>query len=361
MDDKKRKIIMISISVAILIIAIIAIAFTVLKKPKKEEVVVEDIYKLPQHVMYYVNDDIYDEKIDKATINNDIKVDFTQYDIKSSYKKNLNIDLQKDLTMIQSNKGNIYGLYDGSVVSVNFSNKIRKITPENENVFCFKMYEGNIIRYSQITDLNGKQEYALTVSNLYNEENKILSNEKVKSLDVDKDGIYVVYETGKLKDKIVRYLWTDYQEFVIEEDSSDKIVKAEDWIYYINRKDGDKIYRVYKDGTRKNKITDNKVELSETAKKSYDGSSFMNGYLDTLYYIDSQDGNKLYKLEVSENQKEVISKENIKSFKLIDGYIYYTLNDKEGLYVMHKDGTYVNKILDKDPKQYVVIINEIAM
>ncbi len=358
MDDKKRKIIMISVTVAVILIVLIVSVIVILKKPKEQAVVYEDIYKLPTHVMYYINEDIYDEDIDKATIDPNIKVDFTEYNVKQGKKKNLNVDLQKDLSMVQTNKGNIYGLYDGSVVSVNLSNKIRKISPDNEQVLAFKMHEGNIIKYALVTDLSGKQAYNLTVSNMYNDDRKLLSEEKVKSLDVDKDGIYVVYETGKLKDKIVRYLWNDYSEVVIEEDASDKIVKIEDWIYYINKTNGDRIYRVYKDGTRKNKITENKIEISEENKTKFDGSNFMAGYLDTLYYIDSVD-NKLYKLEVSENQREVISDKKIKSFKLENGYIYYSLKDEDGLYVMHQDGTYVNKILNKTPKEYVVFVNEV--
>ena len=356
MGNNSKKIIMIIITIIVVISVIAAAAIIIVKNSEEEVVVQEDIYKLPDQALYYINDSIYKDGIDPSTINKNIKVDYTEFKVKQGNKKNLNIDIKNELTLLQKNKNVMYGLYEGAIVTINEVNKIRKITPEDEKVISFKVKGDNIVKYVERTrDKAKKKEYALEVFNLYNESVKGVAIEQIKTFDVDEDGIYFVYASGKLKDKIIRVLWNNYTNVIIGDDLTDQIVKVEDWIYYINKSKDNQLVRLYKDGTKKEIVSKSKLEVPKKQVGKYWADGYISGYLDTLYYINTEDNSKLYKVQISTGAQAPITNESVETFKLENGYIYYTLNTEEGLFVMHEDGTHVNKILKETPPDYIAL------
>ena len=399
---RQKNMIMIVASVIMGVLIIGTATVTLLKDfNKTDEVVKKDIYELPNQTVYFVNDFIYDEGIDPKTIDKNIQVDYTRYILKDNLKQNLNINLVNKLTNLQKNKNEMYGLYENAIVILNDVNKIRKLTPEEDKILDFKIKGDNILKYVERTIEDNKQKtVALELYNMYDKTTKQIIDKGIKSFDMDEDGIYFIADDKNMKDKLIRIVWnSEYQKVDLGEVKTDNIVKIEDWIYFIDQaEENNQLCRIYKDGSKREtvtkekfKIVEEKLEEKEETKKEEDkkeedkkeedkkeenkkdkkiklkletpkqfkkassASGYIAGYLDTLYYINTIDGNKLYKIQLSTKEETPIINNSVKEFKLENGYIYYTLDNEEGVNVMSESGVFIKKILNQTPSQYVVL------
>lgn len=394
---RQKNMIMIVASVIMGVLIIGTATVTLLKDfNKTDEVVKKDIYELPNQTVYFVNDFIYDEGIDPKTIDKNIQVDYTRYILKDNLKQNLNINLVNKLTNLQKNKNEMYGLYENAIVILNDVNKIRKLTPEEDKILDFKIKGDNILKYVERTIEDNKQKtVALELYNMYDKTTKQIIDKEIKSFDMDEDGIYFIADDKNMKDKLIRIVWnSEYQKVDLGEVKTDNIVKIEDWIYFIDQaEENNQLCRIYKDGSKRETVTKEKFKIVEEKleekeenkkeenkkeedkkeenkkdkkiklkletpkqfKKASSASGYLAGYLDTLYYINTIDGNKLYKIQLSTKEETPIINNSVKEFKLENGYIYYTLDNEEGVNVMSESGVFIKKILNQTPSQYVVL------
>lgn len=357
MGSKSKKIIMIIITIFVIFIVGTLATMFILTKFKKEEVVVqESVYKLPEQTLYYVNDAIYkNEGVNPETIDENIKVDFTEYKLKENVRNNLNINFESEIIDLQKNKNSIYGLYDDSIVILNSINKIRRITSEYEKIIAYKIKGDYVLKYTEPgKNALDKKKKSIELFNLYNSANFQISTDEVKTFDMDSDGIYVVCANGKNKNKLVRTIWSDKNKVIINDDETDQIVKIGDWIYYINKSKNNELYRVYKDGTKKESLSNQKLEIPESQKGKYYADNYIAGYLDNLYYINTADNNKLYKMQLSTKEQKPLINKNVETFKLENGYIYYTVKNENGLYIINENGENDCKILTHTPQEYII-------
>ena len=71
------------------------------------------------------------------------------------------------------------------------------------------------------------------------------------------------------------------------------VARQGDWIYYRNSSDGYKLYKVKTDGSGREKIND-------------DSSWFINVVGDWIYYVNADDGYKLYKVKTDGSGRQVV-------------------------------------------------------
>jgi hypothetical protein len=117
---------------------------------------------------------------------------------------------------------------------------------------------------------------------------------------------YINYNTKKL-----RRAKLDQSEFkVLSSDnfSNNRYVIYNDWIFYGNSSDGDKLYKMRIDGTGKVKVTD---DLVYTLK-----------IVDDYVYFHSKDSNFI-KVKIDGTNKSIITKNATDNEKIINGWIYY--------------------------------------
>jgi len=114
------------------------------------------------------------------------------------------------------------------------------------------------------------------------------------------------------------------------------------WIYYRNSGDGNKLYKVKTDGTGKTKISD-------------DSPIFINVVSDWIYYSNDNDDGKIYKIRTDGTERTKLNNESSGNILVKDGWIYYsevigpreyaaTLYNCWDIYRMKCDGTSISTI-----------------
>lgn len=218
---------------------------------------------------------------------------------------------------------NIYGIKDGKLIKIDTNSK--KITSKeivSANVKGYAMYREDIYAY-----LSGEGvETGVYYVDEINEPKKIINTEVLQML-VDANNIYIVNKDKK----IVRYNKDGQGETILaNEYTSGGIIQDEKNIYFANLGADSKLYKI-------EKSTGKVVALSKTGATlntvtNMDGYSFMGVYDNEIYYINTKDGNKLYKSGLSLKEDEKILEDNIQILDVINGTIFYKVNGDIGVY-----------------------------
>ncbi len=107
---------------------------------------------------------------------------------------------------------------------------------------------------------------------------------------------------------------------------------TEDWVYYSNRDDNNRLYKVMYDGTGRSAISDS-------------GSWFLNISSDWLYYLDENDNYKIYRIRNDGTGKSRIGDDMAWSIIIYEDWIYYINRSDEGkIYRIRTDASSKEKI-----------------
>ncbi len=114
---------------------------------------------------------------------------------------------------------------------------------------------------------------------------------------------------------------------VISSDAAWFINIIGDWIYYSNRDDNNRIYKIKTDGSGRATLTDG-------------GSWFVTVVEDWIYYISEDDNYQLAKIELNGDNKTIISEDSAWFINISDGWIYYiNRSDQDKIYRIKADGS----------------------
>jgi len=102
----------------------------------------------------------------------------------------------------------------------------------------------------------------------------------------------------------------------------------DDWIYYVNDNDSNKIYKIRSDGTGRQKLNE-------------DDSLYLNVIGSWLYYSNEKDGNKIYKIRTDGTGRQKVNNDCSSELNVIGDWIYYVckIDDNNKIYKIHTDGT----------------------
>ena len=124
----------------------------------------------------------------------------------------------------------------------------------------------------------------------------------------------------------------------INEDDCNNVKVSGNWIYYINSGDGYKMYRVKTDGSMKTRLSEDRIQ-------GYTVSG------DWIFYSNWDDVSSIYKMKTDGSLRTKICSESA-VFDLIaaDGWIYFmNINDNFKIYKVKPDGAEKTKICDDKP------------
>ncbi|MDZ4132821.1 MAG: DUF5050 domain-containing protein, partial [Dethiobacteria bacterium] len=114
---------------------------------------------------------------------------------------------------------------------------------------------------------------------------------------------------------------------VISSDAAWFINVLGDWIYYSNRDDNNRIYKIKTDGSGRATLTDG-------------GSWFITAVDDWIYYISEDDNFQLAKIDLNGDNKTIISEDSTWFINIADGWIYYiNRSDQDKIYRIKPDGS----------------------
>jgi len=160
----------------------------------------------------------------------------------------------------------------------------------------------------------------------------------------------------------------------ISVDSAWFINVSGDNVYYSNRDDNNRIYRVSRNGSNRESLTDNGAwfvtlvdgwlyYLDEAdnyrlyristggegrTRLSEDSAWYICIEDDWIYYVNRDDGDKIYRVSSDAGQKEKINDSSSCCINVVDGWIYYSNEDDgSGIYKMKIDGSENEKVIDQ--------------
>lgn len=218
----------------------------------------------------------------------------------------------------------------------------------------------------------------------------------------NEDGLSLVGDAPDVYDTTIVGEWIyyseDYDIFKIKLDGSEKTKFADagicyemivlgDWIYYVNGSDENRLYKIKTDGTNKTKLSDGSIQelvgiedwiyyISEQDysydnpnslyKMRLDGSgetkikNLKLGFLSFpllkdgwIYYRNTEDYDKLYRIRTDGNDKTKLSDTTASGLQIVDDWIYY-VDLSSNLYKVKNDGSDNTKVLDEKLYYYVI-------
>lgn len=113
------------------------------------------------------------------------------------------------------------------------------------------------------------------------------------------------------------------------------VAEYDDWLYYANTWDDNKLYKVKKDGTEKTKLLDESVSYINT-----DGEWI---YCNVFYNIESGD---IWKIRIDGSEKYRLTGQNSVSVFKDDEWIYYNDVNNGGIYKVSINGGYPTRIFE---------------
>lgn len=177
--------------------------------------------------------------------------------------------------------------------------------------------DGNISNNSMIVKsnieyfyLNKSDRYKIYKINKDGEKSKFI-DDSANYLSIKDDWLY--YSNYTDEDKIYKVKTNSTKKIMINKVKSSYLNLVGNYIFYSNGNDNDKLYRIRVDGKEENKINN-------------DESSYLNYYNNWIYYINKSDKNSIYKIKSNGSKRQKILGKSCEKIILYDNYIYYTMS-----------------------------------
>lgn len=181
------------------------------------------------------------------------------------------------------------------------------------------------------------------------EEIKKYYNQQNDKYDINKDGIVDIYDINIITKSFNKnFAMNDYN--AIGNDPSNimnysYVVHRDDYIYYRNTQDGNKLYGQKSNGEYKKKLVNDQVDSINVI-----------GY--TVYYRNISDGNKIYSVKTDGTGRKKVLDQAVERFVVSGGYIYYKGADKK-IYKITTQGTEKKVLVSDNVDRFTVISDSI--
>jgi len=235
----------------------------------------------------------------------------------------LTIDEGLGISNITVKNNIVYGIKSGSLLKIDTTQKeIKSEVLIENNVKGYTIYNDEVYVYMSGEGVNAGV-YSLDKKN----KTELIISGGVQQLLVDNNNIYIVDKNKN----IVRYKKDgEGAETLVSNSSSASLVQDERYIYFVNTKDSNMLYRIEKSSKKTEKVS--KTGTLSAVFVGMNGSSFMGVYDGTVYYINTKDSNKLYKSNVSEKEDRAVLEDSIQILDVIDSTIFYKVKNDIGVY-----------------------------
>ena len=238
-----------------------------------------------------------------------------------------------------------YGLKGGSVCRIDrdnysveevFADDVKKFTYTNNYIFYITNAEERLKSYNLE---NGN----ISTFDITNVKQVLASNNKAIGVvgTFSEKEIYSFGYDGQDKNKI----------------SGDaKVTNAiisDETLYFVNKADEDKIYRVNADGNNLGKVADIHC-VSNMIDFEKDGSSYMFVNQDKLFYVNTRDEHTLWSHNLIDGTNEKVLSSPIEMLGNIDDTILYKVNGEMGIYLYNFDTKYMSLVTKRRVKEFVI-------
>jgi hypothetical protein len=240
----------------------------------------------------------------------------------------------------------IYGIKESSLCRLSKQTSEIEVLVEKD-VFKYKVNEDRIYYTCESSQ-------KLKYIDINTKEIKDIGLDNISEILVDKDNIYIVKDE-KTKKILVKYdKEGQNKKDLVTNANVSYIIQDESNIYYVNKNEGSQIYKINKDGSGETKF-DDVVSVSDKGDiKEIDGSKnmFVNGNF--LYYINVKDGNTLWKINIETKEKEKVISVAVEILQDVNNTIYYKVKNEMGVYLFNYETNFMSQITKRQTKDFFV-------
>ena len=240
----------------------------------------------------------------------------------------------------------LYGIRKGVICKINKSNyDIEELV--NDDVKKY-IKHNNIIIYTSTDEQKLKA---------YNIENAAVTDFDISNVEQilanDNNVFAITHTTGEKS--MYRFDYSGQGKTKISGDN--KVAYAiEDngTIYYINKSDSNKIYKMDTNGENASSLGDIKGISTSGQVKQTNGQRCMFVKNNKLYFINSEDEDSLWSYDLSSGEKERIISASIEILQNIDNTVFYKIDNEMGVYLYNYDTKFMSLITKRRVKEFVI-------
>lgn len=250
------------------------------------------------------------------------------------------------LTDIKIDGEYIYGSKEGGIYKLKKGNNeleplvekdVSKFVLDSERLY-FTQGDDEVLKY---LDLNTKEIQDVGIDN-------------VSEILVDNDSIFIVKDEKTRKTLYKVNKGTHEKVELTKNSNVSYIIQDNENIYYVNKKDANKIYFVNKNGNEEIKIADI-VSVSDNGQiKEVDGSKYMFVYNGCLFYVNIEDSNSLYKINLSDKSIEKVLPMSVEILQDIGGTVFYKVKGEMGVYLYNYETNFMSQVTKRKIKEFMV-------
>lgn len=243
----------------------------------------------------------------------------------------------------------------------------------SKNNYIYGIKNGALCRFSKgnsetETLVNsGVEKYTLTDTRIYyiannklsyidvnTKENKEFSIDNVSEVLVDNNNLYVA-KLEKTKKILVRYDLEGGSELKLTDSQNvSYIIQDENSIYFVNKADRNKIYKIGKDGSNSTSLSD-AVGISDKGNiKEIDGNKYLFVSNGKLYYINPSDSNSLWSVSLSDNSKEKVIYGSVQILQNVDDTVFYKVKNEMGIYLYNYNTKFMSKVTNRNVSEFSI-------
>lgn len=243
----------------------------------------------------------------------------------------------------------------------------------SKNNYIYGIKNGALCRFSKENSEtetlvnSGVEKYTLTDTRVYyiannklsyidvnTKENKEFPIDNVSEVLVDNNNLYVA-KLEKTKKILVRYDLEGGSELKLTDSQNvSYIIQDENNIYFVNKADGNKIYKIGKDGSASASLSD-AVGISDKGNiKEIDGNKYLFVSNGKLYYINPSDSNSLWSVSLSDDSKEKVIYGSVQILQNVDDTVFYKVKNEMGIYLYNYNTKFMSKVTNRNVSEFSI-------
>ena len=243
----------------------------------------------------------------------------------------------------------------------------------SKNNYIYGIKNGALCRFSKENSEtetlvnSGVEKYTLTDTRVYyiannklsyidvnTKESKEFPIDNVSEVLVDNNNLYVA-KLEKTKKILVRYDLEGGSELKLTDSQNvSYIIQDENSIYFVNKADGNKIYKIGKDGSNSTSLSD-AVGISDKGNiKEIDGNKYLFVSNGKLYYINPSDSNSLWSVSLSDNSKEKVIYGSVQILQNVDDTVFYKVKNEMGIYLYNYNTKFMSKVTNRNVSEFSI-------
>lgn len=243
----------------------------------------------------------------------------------------------------------------------------------SKNDYIYGIKNGALCRFSKNDSEtetlveSGVDKYTLTDSRVYyisnsklsyidinSKEKKELPVDSVSEIVIDNNSLFVA-KSNKTKKILVKYDLEGTSEQVLTNSSNvSYVVQDENNLYFVNKSDNNKIYKIGKDGNGCVALSDAKGISDKGNIKEVDGNKYMFISKNKLYYINPDDTNALWSINLEDNIKEKVIYGTVQILQNVDNTVFYKMKNEMGVYLYNYDTKFMSKVTNRNVSEFSI-------